>query len=189
MATRILGISGSLRKDSYNTRLLDAAAALLPEDVELVRFQGLKDIPPFDEDDEVGEPHPQVARLRREIAAADGLLIATPEYNSSLPGQLKNALDWASRPKASAALRNKNAAVIGASTSLFGAVWAQAEARKVLTASGARVLDRELPVPSASEQFDSDGRLTDPELELALGDILTELRGEIDTTRRATVAA
>ena len=189
MPTRILGISGSLRKESYNTRLLDAAAALLPDDVELVRFQGLKEIPPFDEDDEAGEPHPQVARLRREIAAADGLLVATPEYNSSLPGQLKNALDWASRPKASAVLRNKTAAVVGASTSLFGAVWAQAEARKVLGAAGARVLDRELPVPSASEQFDADGRLTDPEIELALADMLAELRGEIETSRKASVAA
>lgn len=186
---RILGISGSLRRDSYNTRLLEAAAALLPDDVELVRFEGLKEIPPFDEDDEVGEPHPQVARLRREIAAADGLLLATPEYNSSLPGQLKNALDWASRPKASAALRNKNAAVIGASQSMFGAVWAQAEARKVLAASGARVIDRELPVPTAAEQFDADGRLTDSEIELALADILTELRGEIENSRRAAVAA
>lgn len=186
---RILGISGSLRRDSYNTRLLEAAAALLPDDVELVRFEGLKEIPPFDEDDEVGEPHPQVARLRREIAAADGLLIATPEYNSSLPGQLKNALDWASRPKASAALRNKNAAVIGASQSMFGAVWAQAEARKVLAASGARVIDRELPVPTAAEQFDADGRLTDSEIELALADILTELRGEIENSRKAAVAA
>ena len=86
-------------------------------------------------------------------------------------------------------LRNKNAAVIGASPSMFGAVWAQAEARKVLAASGARVLDRELPVPSASEQFGDDGRLTDPEIELALADILAELRSEIDTSRQAAVAA
>jgi chromate reductase len=186
---RILGISGSLRKDSYNTRLLDAAGALLPDDVELVRYEALKDVPPFDEDDELADPHPQVARLRREIAAADGLLIATPEYNSSLPGQLKNALDWASRPVGTAALRNKNAAVIGASTSMFGAVWAQAEARKVLAASGARVIDRELPVAGAADQFDADGRLRDRDLELALADILNELRAEVEHSRRAAQAA
>jgi chromate reductase len=186
---RILGISGSLRKDSYNTRLLDAAGVLLPDDVELVRYAALKQVPPFDEDDEVGDPHPQVARLRREIAAADGLLIATPEYNSSLPGQLKNAIDWASRPVASAALRNKNVAVIGASTSMFGAVWAQAEARKVLAASGARVIDRELPVAGAADQFDADGRLRDRDLELALADILNELRAEVERSRQAALAA
>jgi chromate reductase len=186
---RILGISGSLRKDSHNTRLLDAAGALLPDDVELVRYENLKEVPPFDEDDELADPHPQVARLRREIAAADGLLIATPEYNSSLPGQLKNALDWASRPLGTAALRNKNVAVIGASTSMFGAVWAQAEARKVLSASGARVIDRELPVAGAADQFDADGRLRDRDLELVLADILTELRAEIEHSRQAALAA
>jgi chromate reductase len=186
---RVLGISGSLREDSYNSRLLDAAAALMPPGAELVRFAGLKSIPPFDEDDEAGPPHPQVARLRQQIAAADGLLIATPEYNHSLPGQLKNAIDWASRPSASSVLRNKNAAVIGASTSMFGAVWAQAEARKVLAATGARVLDRELPVALAGEQFDQQGRLRDRDLKLTLSDILGELRAEIEHSRAAAVAA
>lgn len=186
---RILGISGSLRRESHNSRLLDAAAALLPPGVELVRYEGLKQVPPFDEDDEAGPEDSQVARLRREIAEADGLLIATPEYNSSIPGQLKNAMDWASRPVATNVLRNKNAAVIGASTSMFGAVWAQAELRKVLSASGARVLDRELAVPTAQEQFDEDGRLRERDLELALGEILNELRGEIEHSREAAVAA
>ena len=184
---RILGISGSLREASYNSRLLDAAAALMPPGAELVRFAGLKHIPPFDQDDEAGPPPPQVARLRHEIAAADGLLIATPEYNHSLPGQLKNALDWASRPQASSVLRNKNAAVIGASTSMFGAVWAQAEVRKVLSATGARVLDRELPVPFAGDQFDERGGLRDHELELTLADILGELHAAIEESR--TLAA
>ena len=186
---KLLGISGSLRRDSHNTRLLAAAGELLPEDVELVIYDGLKDVPPYDEDDDVAEPHPQVARLRRAIEQADGLLIATPEYNSSVPGQLKNALDWASRPFASSVLRNKNAAVIGASTSMFGAVWSQAEVRKILGAAGARVLDRELPVPGAAEQFDENGGLRDRELELTLADILTELRAEIDHSRQAAVAA
>src|SRR5213076_2956846 len=102
-------------------------------------------------------------RLRDAIEAADAILIATPEYDSSLPGQLKNALDWASRPFPDNALRNKPVAVIGTSTGMFGAVWAQAEARKVLGATGARVVDIELPIPRAEEAFAGD-RLADAEL-------------------------
>lgn len=172
---RILGISGSLRDGSHNSRLLAAASRLLPADVEYVRFAGLKEIPPFDEDDESDSPHPAVSFLREQIAAADGLLIATPEYNSSIPGQLKNAVDWASRPFDTSVLRNRNAAVIGASTSMFGAVWAQAELRKVLAAGGARVIDRDLPLGYAAESFDDDGRLSDPELESKLESIVAEL--------------
>ena len=133
---RVLAISGSLRDASHNTRLLRVAARLAPPSAEVELFNGLKDVPPYDEDDDV-DPEPQpVARLRQAIAEADALLIATPEYNSSLPGQLKNALDWASRPFADNVLRNKPIAVIGASTGVFGAVWAQAEARKVLASTG-----------------------------------------------------
>jgi chromate reductase len=173
-AVRILGISGSLRADSHNSRLLAAAAGLLPVDVEYIRFEGLKALPPFDEDDEPN-PGPAVEHLRAEIAAAQGLLFATPEYNSSIPGQLKNAIDWASRPFEETVMRNKNAAVIGASTSMFGAVWAQAELRKVLGAAGARVVDRELAVSYAEEQFDADGRLIEPELQEALEATVAQL--------------
>ena len=102
-------------------------------------------------------------------------LIATPEYNHSIPGQLKNALDWASRPFPDNAVRDKPVAVVGASTGLFGAVWAQAELRKVLGAAGAHVIDEELPVPSAHEAFDADGSLRDPSLRAALADLLEEL--------------
>src|SRR5271156_1924484 len=153
---RVLGISGSLRRDSYNQQLLRAAAKLLPPEAELVVFDGLKAIPPFDEDDEDARAA-AVTGWREAIADADALLFATPEYNSSIPGQLKNAIDWASRPIATAALRNKPSAVIGASTGMFGAVWAQAELRKVLAAAGARVIDRELPVAGAEEAFYADG--------------------------------
>jgi len=171
---RVLGISGSLRRESHNRRLLRAAASLLPPEAELVQFEGLKAIPPFDEDDEAA-PGPAVGRWRGAIADADALLFATPEYNSSIPGQLKNALDWASRPVATAALRNKPAAVIGASTGMFGAVWAQAELRKALAAAGARVLDRELPIALADEAFDEQGILVAPDQMLELGGILAEL--------------
>ena len=174
---RVLGLSGSLRADSYNTRLLRAAAAMLPPGAELVIHDGLGEIPPFDEDLEAGPAPAAVADLRAAIAAADAVLIATPEYNSSIPGQLKNALDWASRPVATNPLRGKPVAVIGASPGLFGAVWAQAELRKVLGAIGAQVLDRELPVGSAAEQFAADGSLSDDALRGELASILEQLAG------------
>src|SRR3984893_13394228 len=171
---RVLGISGSLRRDSHNRRLLRAAAELLPPEAELVYFDGLKAIPPFDEDDEAA-PAPAVRSWREARDGGDALLFATPEYNASIPGQLKNAIDWASRPFATAALRNKPVAVIGASTGMFGAVWAQAELRKALAAAGARVIARELPVASAHEAFDESGSLKDRELTLELAGILTDL--------------
>src|SRR3954453_17834137 len=142
---RILGISGSLRRGSHNRKLLRAAGALLPPGVELVEWDGLASLPAFDEDLEDSPPS-SVRELFDAISAADALLIATPEYNASLPGALKNALDWASRPFPENVLRRKPAAVIGASPGLFGAVWAQAQVRKTLKASGADVLESELPV-------------------------------------------
>src|SRR5438128_4013616 len=172
---RVLAISGSLRRDSHNTRLLRVAAELLPPSAEVELFEGLKQVPPYDEDDD-GDLAPHGARrLREAIAAADALLIATPEYNSSIPGQLKNALDWASRPVATNVLRNKPVAVIGASTGAFGAVWSQAELRKVLAATGARVADVEVAVGHAQERFDGEGRLTDAELRGQLHEVVNTL--------------
>ena len=185
---RILAIPGSLRSDSHNLRLLRAAATLLPSEDELVLFGGLKALPPFDEDDEP-TPAQAVNDWRGAIEAADALLFATPEYNASIPGVLKNAVDWASRPFATAALRNKPAAVIGTSTGMFGAVWAQAELRKSLAAAGARVIDRELPVPEAETAFAADGALAEHDQTLALGEILAELLGEARQRRPAQAAA
>jgi chromate reductase, NAD(P)H dehydrogenase (quinone) len=162
---RILGISGSLRRDSHNTALLRAAAELLPPGVELEIFDGLKAIPPYDADDDIpGETDPAVEALKQAIANADAVLVATPEYNRSIPGVLKNALDWVSRPVKGNALQGKPVAVIGASTGLFGAVWAQAEVRKVLGAIGAEVVDRELPVMQAHMQFDEYGNVHEESL-------------------------
>jgi chromate reductase, NAD(P)H dehydrogenase (quinone) len=172
---RILGISGSLRRDSHNTSLLRAAAMSLPSGVELDVYDGLADLPHYNADIDGDPPLESVARLREEIAAADGVLIATPEYNGSLPGALKNALDWASRPFPDNALRSKPVAVVGASTGMFGAVWAQAEVRKVLQTIGADVLDGELPVTHAHLAFDEDGHLTDGGLHDALGELVTLL--------------
>ena len=184
---RVLAISGSLRRDSHNRALLRAAGELLPAGVELVEFDGLKAIPPFDEDDEA-TPGAAVEHWREQLEQADALLFATPEYNHSIPGALKNAVDWASRPSASAALRNKPAAVIGTSTGMFGAVWAQAELRKSLAAAGARVIDRELPVPDAENAFAPDGQLAEHEQTLALGEILAELLEEARRRSAAPVA-
>jgi chromate reductase, NAD(P)H dehydrogenase (quinone) len=172
---RVLGISGSLRRDSYNSGLLRAAAELLPSGAELEVFDGLKAIPPYDGDDDVHPAPAPVAALRDAIANADAVLIATPEYNASIPGVLKNALDWASRPHATNPLRGKPAAVVGASTGMFGAVWAQAETRKVLSTIGARVLDHELPVPEGDERFDANGTLRDSEVEEQLAEVLGAL--------------
>jgi chromate reductase, NAD(P)H dehydrogenase (quinone) len=172
---RVLGISGSLRADSYNSGLLRAAADVLPPGAALEIFPGLKAIPPYDADDDLGPGPEPVRELRVAIEDADAVLIASPEYNASIPGVLKNALDWASRPHATNPLRGKPAAVVGASTGMFGAVWAQAEARKVLATIGARVLDTELPVAEADERFDTTGRLTDPEVEERLAEVVAEL--------------
>jgi chromate reductase, NAD(P)H dehydrogenase (quinone) len=178
---RVLGISGSLRRDSHNTALLRAAGDLVEEaGSEFEVFDGLKAIPPYDEDDNVGDGPAAAAHFRQAIAGADAVLFATPEYNSSIPGVLKNAVDWASRPIATNPLRNKPVAVIGASTGMFGAVWAQAELRKVLAATGARVTEVELAVGHAHEHLDAAGHLADPSQEEALRDSVRVLLGQLE---------
>jgi chromate reductase len=175
---RILGISGSVRRGSHNRRLLRAAGNSLPSGVELVEWETVAGLPIFDEDLELTPPE-SVRAFLEAIEAADALLIATPEYNASVPGGLKNALDWASRPFPDNVLRDKPSAVIGASTGLFGAVWAQAEVRKALNASGAHVLDSELPVGLADSAFADDDTLAEPELAARLRDVLTDLVREV----------
>jgi chromate reductase len=184
---KILAISGSLRDASYNTMLLRAAKRLVPNDVELELYDGLKAVPPYDEDDD-GELTPAgVTRFRAALAGADAVLFATPEYNSSMPGQLKNALDWASRPVATNVLRNKPVAVVGASTGAFGAVWAQAELRKVLSAIGARVVEGEVALGHAHQRFDEDGKLTDETAREQLQEVIQSLL--VSAQQRTAVAA
>ena len=175
---RVLGISGSLRRDSYNTKLLRAAEELLPPFAELTVWDELKAVPPFDEDDEFGPTPRSVASLREAVAEADAIVFATPEYNASVPGQLKNAVDWLSRPVVTAALRGKPALVVGASTGAFGAVWAQAELRKVLATAGARVVEAEVAVGHAPAKFDGSGALVDEELNDQLREALDVLAAE-----------
>ncbi len=182
---KVLGVSGSLRADSYNTRLLRGAAGLMPAGVELELWDGLRDVPPYDEDDDVEPVAPAIAALRAAFAEADAVLFATPEYNSSLPGQLKTALDWASRPIATNVLRNVPVAVVGASTGAFGAVWAQAELRKVLAATGARVVEGEVAVGHAHDKLTADGSLTDENLREQLAEVVA---GLVESARMRTAA-
>ena len=176
---RILGIAGSLRRGSHNRKLLRAAGAALPPGAVFVEWDGLGGLPIFDEDLELTPP-PAAHDFLAAIEEADAVIIATPEYNASLPGGLKNALDWASRPFPENVLRDKPMAVIGASTGLFGAVWAQAEVRKALKASGARVIENELPVGMADSAFADDGSLLDPELTARLHDVVGDLVREVE---------
>ena len=151
---RILAVSGSLREGSFNTSLLRRAAQeAAPDGIELELWEGIGDLPFYDEDLEQDVPE-SVRRLRAEWASADAILFATPEYNGSVPGALKNAVDWASRPRLEAVLRNKPVAVVGASTGQFGALWAQQDLKRILGIAGARVVGEPLPVSRAHEGFD-----------------------------------
>jgi len=161
---RILAVSGSLRAESYNTALARAAAKLAPDGVDVELYAGLAWVPPYDADGDGEEPPAAVEDLRERIVEAEGLLMVTPEYNGSIPGVLKNAIDWASRPHRESALWGKTVAIAGATTGQYGAIWAQQDLRRVLGMAGARVVDGEVPVPRAQEKFDSEGRLVDPML-------------------------
>ena len=193
---KVLAISGSLRRDSHNTALLRAAARRVPAGVELELWDGLKAVPPYDEDDDPSSERTDaetapaaVTALRSAIAGADAVLFSTPEYNHSVPGVLKNALDWVSRPVASNPLRSKPVAVVGASTGIFGAVWAQAELRKVLAALGARVLDRDLPVGQAATRTAAGGEFADGEVLAQLDGVVEELAAAVAARREALAAA
>ena len=177
---RILAVSGSLRGGSFNTSLLRAALEAAPEGVELDLWEGLAELPLYDEELEQDAPG-SVRRLREEWEAADAILFATPEYNGSVPGGLKNAIDWASRPKLEAVLRNKPVAVVGASTGQFGALWAQQDLKRILGIAGARVVGTEIPVARAHERFDTEGRLLD-------GEVFEQLRLHLTTLASEAVA-
>jgi chromate reductase len=160
---RVLAISGSLRSGSYNTGLVRAALELAPPGVEIEPFRGLELIPPYDQDvDAPGtEPPESVRRLREQIEAADALFFATPEYNGSVPGVLKNAIDWASARHRGSSFTNKTVGITGASTGAFGAIWAQRDLRRILGIAGARVIKGEVAVAQAQNAFSEDGHLQD----------------------------
>jgi chromate reductase, NAD(P)H dehydrogenase (quinone) len=178
---RILAIPGSLRRESFNRVMLNAAIEHAPEGVEIEMFDGLGSIPHFNEDHE-GDRTPQaVLEFRRRIDQADALLFSTPEYNHSVPGAIKNAVDWASRPTGRSEIVAKPSAVMSSSTSAFGGVWAQAELRKSLGASGARVLEDGVGVSKAAERVDAEGRLADPEVIARIVALLGDLKALAET--------
>jgi chromate reductase, NAD(P)H dehydrogenase (quinone) len=172
---RILGIAGSLRDGSYNRALLSAAGELLPPGVELVEHD-IRKLPFYDADVEAAGDPVSVVELKEAIRAADALLIATPEYNRGVPGLLKNAIDWASRPPFASPLTGKPVAVIGASTGRGGTARAQEQLRAALEWSRATVLEQpEVLVPEAFMRFDERGELVDGGIRAELGELLDAL--------------
>src|SRR5205823_6380364 len=176
--------------DSHNTRLLRFAGGMFEDEgVEFEIYDALKLVPPYDEDDDLEPAMVAVAHLRAAVAEADAVFFSTPEYNHSIPGQLKNAVDWLSRPVASNVLRNKPVAVIGASTGMFGAVWSQAELRKTLAAAGARVVEGEVAVGHAHTRFDQDGRFNDESIAEQVRAVVSTLIAEAEPTQAQKIAA
>jgi chromate reductase, NAD(P)H dehydrogenase (quinone) len=154
----LLGICGSTRKASLNTALLREISAVLPDDAELHLYDGLAQLPIFNSD--VPEPS-GILVLKGKIASADGVIISVPEYNYSVPGGLKNALDWVSRPPASSPMRGKPIGLVGAATGMSGTIRAQAHMRQMLVYSDSPTMNQpEVLIPRAHERF-TDGKLTD----------------------------
>jgi chromate reductase len=177
---KVLGICGSLRKGSFNMMALRVAQGLAPAGVK-VDIADISAFPLYNEDVKAQGFPSAVQTFRDQIAAADALLFATPEYNYSISGVLKNAIDWASRPRLEAVLRNKPVAVVGASTGQFGALWAQQDLKRILGVAGARVVGTEIPVGRAHERFDTEGRLLD-------GEVFEQLRLHLTTLASEAVA-
>jgi len=171
----VIGIAGSLRRASYNRGLIRAAVDVAPEAIRVVPHE-IGDLPLYNADLEaLGDPEP-VRRLKEAIAAADALLTATPEYNHCVPGVLKNAIDWASRPARQSALTSKPIAIMGASTGGGGTARAQAHLRDGLAYTGGLVMPLpEVLVPLAESRFDDEGSLTDDGTRLAVHDLLVSL--------------
>ena len=183
---KVLGISGSLRKHSHNTALLRAAQRLAPEGIEFELYDELELIPPYNEDRDGDDAPAAATRLRELVAGADAVLFATPEYNGSTPGQLKNALDWLSRPRGEAAVFGKTAGVIGASPGAYGGMWAQADLRKSLGIAGARVAAAELALSKAGDHLYENGEIMDADTHDKLADVLADLA---ETAEPAALAA
>jgi chromate reductase, NAD(P)H dehydrogenase (quinone) len=159
-ALSILGIAGSLRKGSYNRAALRAAQQLAPDDVRIEIFE-LDGIPAFNQDEERNPPEP-VVQLKNKVRSADAILLVTPEYNYSVPGVLKNAIDWASRPYGDSAWSGKPVAIMGASGGIFGTARAQYHLRQIFVFLNMYPVNQpEVMIGQAQQRFDADGNLTD----------------------------
>jgi chromate reductase, NAD(P)H dehydrogenase (quinone) len=171
---RVLGFVGSLRKESYNKALLRAAAEVAPESVDLEVFD-LEGIPPFNQDQDQAPPA-RVRLFKERIRAANALLIVTPEYNYSMPGVLKNAIDWASRPYGDNAFDGKPVAIMGASMGMLGTARAQYHLRQSCVFLNMHPLNQpEVMVPTAQDKVDSQGKLTDAKTRQKIGELLEAL--------------
>ena len=171
---KILGIAGSLRQGSYNRAALRAAKTLRPDDSELEIFD-LKGIPGFTEDEERNPPE-QVVALKARVKSADAILFVTPEYNYSIPGVLKNAIDWASRPYGESVWDGKPAAIMGASIGMLGSARAQYHLRQSCVFLNMYLLNRpEVMIPQAAERFDADGNLIDEQAKALIAQLLEDL--------------
>jgi NAD(P)H-dependent FMN reductase len=180
----ILFLVGSLRADSWTGQLTEAAASLLPAGAEATTYDGLAELPHYDQDLDTEHPPAAVVAFRDAVRRADGLVIATPEYNGSMPGVLKNAIDWASRPRGTAALADKPVAVISVSPSPRGAQWAREEAEKVLRVAGAVPLEQSVGVPSVHAAVLA-GRIADEYVERTLRDLMATLATTASEEQRA----
>jgi chromate reductase len=177
---RILGIAGSLRRDSYNRATLRAAIELAPEGASIETFE-LDDIPAFNQDDEQ-DPPAKVLELKQRVRDADAILFVTPEYNYSVPGVLKNAIDWASRPYGASAWNGKPAAIMGASVGAIGTARAQYHLRQMMVFLNMFPVNQpEVMIGNASQRFDAQGNLTDNAAKEFIRQLLQNL---VDWTRR-----
>jgi chromate reductase len=186
----VLGLSGSLRGASYNTALLRAAQELAPPGMTIELFSGLGSIPPYNDDVEaVGDPEP-VSVFKDAIREADGVLIATPEYNHGVPGVLKNAIDWASRPPRQSVLDRKPVALVGASTGIGGTAQAQLQVRQAMAFPGAQTMpEPELLVSRVRDKIAENGRLTDELTRASLRELLSAFAGWIEQVEAVSAAA
>ncbi len=184
---RVLAISGSLRSGAYSTRIAEAAADLLPGVSELEVYDDLAAIPNYDQDLDQDPAPDAVESLRRRIEEADALLIVTPEYNAAIPGGLKNAIDWASRPHGESALAGKPAAIVSSSPVPFGGVWANQQIRKAFTVTGTPTVETELAIGKIDQKVGPGGALTDESTRDQIRSLLAELEELVGTVRQASM--
>ncbi|MBK5231473.1 MAG: NAD(P)H-dependent oxidoreductase [Thermoleophilia bacterium] len=189
---KVLAIHGSLRADSFSRRLAAAAADLAPEGVEVELYDGLDSVPNYNQDLEPDRIPAGVEDLREKMEASDAILIVTPEYNASVPGALRNAIDWASRPHGDSSLQGRPAAIISNSPMPFGAIWANQQVRKSFTITGTPTVERELAIGKIDERLGEDGTITDQATRDDITSILAELEeltGEVNQAKLEELAA